>query len=233
MERRPSTLDEEILGAQRPAVASKLSEDERLMRIRRELVDGFEALAGIGPAVSVWGSARVPEGDPQYELGRAVGRRLGESGLAVITGGGPGLMEAVNRGARDAGVPSIGLRIELPFEQGVNQYVDVPIHFEYFFTRKLVFVRYACAFVALPGGFGTLDELFEVITLIQTQHVHDAPVVLVGRDYWSGLLDWLRDPVGAEGKISAADLEIVTVVDEPDEVASLVARAAKVQGHGG
>jgi uncharacterized protein (TIGR00730 family) len=232
MERRP-TLDEEILAAQSSAVPSKLSEDERLMRIRRELVDGFEALAGVGPAVSVWGSARVGEGHPHYELGRSVGRRIGEQGIAVITGGGPGLMEAANRGASEAGVPSVGLRIVLPFEQGVNEYVDVPVHFEYFFTRKLIFVRYACAFVALPGGFGTLDELFEVVTLIQTHHVHDAPVVLVGRDYWSGLLDWLRHPVGAEGKIGAADLDIVTVVDDPDEVASIVRQAAEAQGHGG
>ena len=211
-------------------MASIETEEERLALVHDELVNGFEALSGLGPAVSLWGSARVPEGDPEYELARAVARRLGQEGLAIITGGGPGLMEAANRGARDAGVRSVGLRIELPFEQGMNPYVDLPLHFHYFFTRKLMFVRYASAFVALPGGFGTLDELFEVVTLIQTDRVRDFPVVLVGSEYWTGLLDWIRERPLAEGKLGPADLGILQVSDDPDEVASIVWDAARVQG---
>jgi uncharacterized protein (TIGR00730 family) len=230
MSREPGSSDEEIIQADSPAVAALETEEERLALIHDELVTGFEALSGLGPAVSIWGSARVPEGEPEYELSRAVARALGEKGLAVITGGGPGLMEAANRGARDAGVRSVGLRIELPFEQGMNAYVDLPLHFHYFFTRKLMFVRYACAFVALPGGFGTLDELFEVLTLIQTRRVRDFPVVLVGSDYWAGLLDWMRARLVAERKIAAADLGILRLSDEPDEVASIVWEAASVQG---
>ena len=230
MERAPGSPDEEIINAESPAVASIETEEERLALIRDELVTGFEALSGLGPAVSVWGSARVPRDHPEYELGREVARRIGERGLAVITGGGPGLMEAANRGARDAGVRSVGLRIELPFEQGMNPYVDLPLHFHYFFTRKLMFVRYACGFVALPGGFGTLDELFEVLTLIQTERVHDFPVVLVGADYWSGLIDWLRERLAGEGKIAPEDMDIVTVRDDPGEVAELLWAAACSQG---
>jgi hypothetical protein len=217
-------------GAERPAVATIDTEEERLALVRDELATGFDALSGLGPAVSIWGSARVPEGDPEYELGRAVARRLGEEGLAVITGGGPGLMEAANRGARDAGVRSVGLRIELPFEQVMNPYVDLPLHFHYFFTRKLMFVRYASAFVALPGGFGTLDELFEVVTLIQTHRVRDFPVILVGSDYWDGLLGWIRERMAAEGKISSGDLEILQLSDDPEEIASTVWQAACMQG---
>ena len=220
-----------MLGAERPAVAVVETEEERLALVRDELAMGFDALSGLGPAVSVWGSARVPEGEPDYELARTVARRLGERGLAVITGGGPGLMEAANRGARDAGVRSVGLRIELPFEQGMNPYVDLPLHFHYFFTRKLMFVRYAAAFVALPGGFGTMDELFEVVTLIQTERVHDFPVVLVGSDYWSGLVDWIRERMLAEGKVGPEDLAILQLSDDPDEVASIVWEAACMQGH--
>jgi uncharacterized protein (TIGR00730 family) len=230
MGRAPGSPDEEILSAERPAIASIESDEERLALIRDELVAGFEALSGLGPAVSIWGSARVPDGTPEYELGREVARRLGQQGLAVITGGGPGLMEAANRGARDAGVRSVGLRIELPFEQGMNPYVDLPLHFHYFFTRKLMFVRYASAFVALPGGFGTMDELFEVVTLIQTQRVRDFPVILVGSDYWAGLLDWIRGRMVAEGKISPGDLEILQVIDDPREIAATVWEAAGMQG---
>jgi uncharacterized protein (TIGR00730 family) len=230
VERRPVTPDEELLGAERPAVATIHSEAERLERIRRELVAGFEALSGLGPAVSVWGSARVPEGHPHYELGRAVARRLGQDGVAIVTGGGPGVMEAANRGAREAGVRSVGLGIELPREQAMNPYVDLPLRFHYFFTRKVMFVRYACAFVALPGGFGTLDELFEVLTLIQTDRVKDFPVVVVGSDYWGGLFDWLRERVVADAKIEPGDLAIMTVSDDPDEVAALVREGAMAQG---
>jgi uncharacterized protein (TIGR00730 family) len=230
MGRAPGSPDEEIIGAERPAVATIETEEERLALVQDELVNGFEALSGLGPAVSIWGSARVPEGDPEYELARGVARRLGQEGLAIVTGGGPGLMEAANRGARDAGVRSVGLRIELPFEQGMNPYVDLPLHFHYFFTRKLMFIRYACAFVALPGGFGTLDELFEIVTLIQTDRVRDFPVVLVGSDYWTGLLDWIRERPLAEGKLAPADLGILQVSDDPDEVASIVWDAARIQG---
>jgi uncharacterized protein (TIGR00730 family) len=230
MEREPGSRDEEMISAQRPAVATVETEEERLALIRDELVAGFEALSGLGPAVSIWGSARVPQGTPEYELGCEVARKLGEAGLAVITGGGPGLMEAANRGAREAGVRSVGLRIELPFEQMMNPYVDLPLHFHYFFTRKLMFVRHACGFVALPGGFGTMDELFEVVTLIQTRRLRDFPVVLVGSDYWAGLLDWLRERVAAEGKLDADELGILEVSDDPDEVASIVRRAANTQG---
>jgi hypothetical protein len=232
VERAPNSPDEEIISAESPAVTSIETEEERLALVRDELVSGFEALSGLGPAVSVWGSARVPETDPEYAVGREVARLLGQRGLAVITGGGPGLMEAANRGARDAGVRSVGLRIELPFEQGMNPYVDLPLHFHYFFTRKLMFVRYACGFVALPGGFGTLDELFEVVTLIQTERVRDFPVVLVGSDYWSGLLAWVRERLVAEGKISPEDVDILHVTDDPEEVASLVWDAACRQGMG-
>ena len=230
MGRAPGSSDEEILGAERPAVASVETEEERLALIRDELIAGFEALGGLGPAVSIWGSARVPEGHREYDLASRVARRLGERGLAVITGGGPGLMEAANRGAREAGVRSVGLRIELPFEQGMNPYVDLPLHFHYFFTRKLMFVRYACAFVVLPGGFGTLDELFEALTLIQTRRVRDFPVVLVGTGYWTGLVDWLRERTLAEAKIAAEDLAIVEVSDDPDEVAALVWAGVRAQG---
>ena len=230
MGRAPGSRDEEMISAERPAVQTLDGDEERLALIRDELVTGFEALSGLGPAVSVWGSARVAAGTPEYERGVEVGRKLGEAGLAVITGGGPGMMEAANRGAREAGVRSVGLRIELPFEQVMNPYVDLPLHFHYFFTRKLMFVRYASAFVALPGGFGTMDELFEVVTLIQTRRVYDFPVVLVGHDYWDGLLTWVRERVAAEGKVTPEDVDIMTVSDDPDEVASIVWDAACVQG---
>jgi uncharacterized protein (TIGR00730 family) len=227
---QPGSPDEEILGAERPAVASTRSDEERLDQVHDELAAGFAALAKVGPAVSLFGSARVPEGDPQYELARTVARRLGEAGLAVVTGGGPGLMEAANRGAREAGVPSVGLRIELPFEQGMNRYVDVPLHFHYFFTRKLMFVRYASGFVVLPGGFGTLDELFEALTLIQTRRVRSFPVVLVGSGYWDGLLDWLRERLAGEGKVAPEDVDLLQVSDDPDDVAERICAGARDQG---
>ena len=226
----PLTADEEMLGAQRPAVPTERSDEERLARVQEELATGFEALKDLGPAVTIFGSARVPEGDPQYELARTVARKLGEAGLAVITGGGPGLMEAANRGAREAGARSVGLRIELPFEQEMNRYVDLPLHFHYFFTRKLMFVRYASGFVVLPGGFGTLDELFEALTLIQTHRVRSFPVVLVDEHYWDGLTDWLRDTLAAEGKIAPSDLGLLTLNDDPGEIAEIICSGARDQG---
>jgi uncharacterized protein (TIGR00730 family) len=172
----------------------------------------------------------VPEDHPQYDFARTIARRLGEAGLSIVTGGGPGLMEAANRGARDAGVRSVGLRIELPFEQGMNRFVDLGLHFDYFFTRKLMFVRYASGFVVLPGGFGTLDELFDALTLIQTGRVRHFPVVLVGTDYWGGLLAWLREHAAGEGKIAPADHELLQMTDDPDRVVELVCQGARDQG---
>jgi uncharacterized protein (TIGR00730 family) len=220
--RHPTSADEELLEAETAAIVSELSDEARLERIGEELRQGFAALAHVGKAVSIFGSARTPAGHPQYEQARRVARMLGSAGWAIITGGGPGIMEAANRGARDAGVPSIGLDIELPSEQAMNPYVDVGLTFHYFFARKVMFVRYASAFVAFPGGFGTLDELFEAATLRQTQKIRHFPILLIGSDYWRGLLDWLSDPVLREGKIAADDVERLQVVDAPSDVLSIL-----------
>ena len=196
----------------------------RVMRIQSEFVTGVGALAEVGPAVSVVGSARTHPDDPRDELAVRVGRALVAAGYAVITGGGPGAMEAANRGALDAGGTSVGLGIELPFEAGLNEFVDLGVNFRYFFARKTMFVKYAQGFVVLPGGFGTLDELFEALTLVQTQKVTSFPIVLLGSDYWGGLLAWLRDTAAAAGTISASDLDLITVTDDVDEaVAAIVA----------
>jgi uncharacterized protein (TIGR00730 family) len=227
---QPATHDEELLAAESPAVATTHSEEERLARIREELDRGFGALQGLGKAVSVFGSARTHQGDPDYELARRTTRLLGEAGFAVITGGGPGTMEAANRGAREAGVRSVGLNIELPFEQEMNPYVDLPLMFHYFFTRKVMFVRYACAFIVFPGGFGTLDELFEALTLIETGRMRHFPVTLVGAKYWSGLLDWLRAGPLSEGKLAQKDLDLISVEDDPQRVLATVEYAAACQG---
>jgi uncharacterized protein (TIGR00730 family) len=228
--RRPATPDEELLGAERPAVASERSDAERLERIHDELKEGFEALGGIDRGVSIFGSARTSSDHPDYALARETARRLGAAGFAVITGGGPGIMEAANRGAREAGATSVGLNIELPFEQGPNAYQDIALRFHYFFTRKLMFVRYASAFVVFPGGFGTLDELFEALILIQTGKVRHFPVVLMRRAYWQGLTGWLRDRVAAEAMIAPGDLDLLKTTDDPDEVVALVRRGAERQG---
>jgi uncharacterized protein (TIGR00730 family) len=180
--------------------------------------------------VSVFGSARTAEGTPEYDLAREVGRRLGAVGFAVITGGGPGAMEAANRGAHEAGTRSIGLKIDLPFEQDLNTYLDVPLDFHYFFVRKIMFVRYASAFVVLPGGFGTLDELFEALCLIQTDKIRSFPVLLMGTDYWSGLVDWLRDRAVADGMISPGDLDLFELTDDVDRVVERVRQAVEAQG---
>jgi uncharacterized protein (TIGR00730 family) len=227
--RSPATLDEELLNAGSPAVLTTESEAARLDRIHDELERGFELLARIGPAVSVFGSARVGESDPVYELARLTARKLGEAGFAVITGGGPGIMEAANRGAREAGAASVGLNIDLPFEQEQNSYVELGLHFHYFFTRKVMFVRYACAFVVFPGGFGTLDELFEALTLIQTGKIRHFPLVLVDSGYWQGLLEWVRERLAAEGKIAPEDLGLVRVSDDAAEVVELVRTGATSQ----
>ena len=197
----------------------------RVMRIQSEFVEGFGALAELGPAVSVFGSARTKPGTPFYEMGTHVGRRLVEEGYAVITGGGPGAMEAANKGALDAGGASVGLGIELPFEQGLNEFVNLGVNFRYFFARKTMFVKYAQGFIVLPGGFGTLDELFEAVTLVQTQKVTSFPIVLMGTEYWGGLFDWLRSTVLDAGTVSAKDIDLLHLTDDVDEAVRLVTDA--------
>ena len=197
----------------------------RVMRITGEFVTGFDALAGIGPAVTVFGSARTREDDPMYAAARAVGARLARAGFATITGGGPGIMEAANRGAQGAGGLSVGANIELPFEQGMNPYVNLPLNFRYFFVRKTMFAKYAEGFICFPGGFGTLDELFESLTLIQTGKLGMFPVVLFGAAYWRGLVDWIRDTVLAAGKINPPDLDLLTVTDDPDQAVQVMVAA--------
>ena len=228
--RRPGTRDEELLNAESPLIASLESDAARIERVAKELAEGFATLGDICPAVSVFGSARTPPDHPDYELARHTAELLGRAGYAVITGGGPGIMEAANRGARDAGASSIGLNIELPFEQGANPYADIRLEFHYFFTRKLMFVRYAVGFVVFPGGFGTLDELFEALTLIQTGKVAHFPVVLVGSEWWSGLVDWLRERPLETGKLSESDMGLLTVTDDPDEVVRRICAGAELQG---
>ncbi len=220
--RSPRTVDEELLGTKRRATRPRLTEDERVARIDRELRSGFAALRDLGPAVSIFGSARTAPDDPLYERTRTLARMLGEAGFAIITGGGPGLMEAGNRGARDAGVTSVGLNIELPHEQNPNQYQDISLDFDYFFTRKLMFVRYATAFVVMPGGFGTLDELFEALVLEQVDKIRDFPVVLVGTRFWSGLTDWLGERLTEDGMISGRDRSLLQVTDDLAETVAII-----------
>jgi uncharacterized protein (TIGR00730 family) len=222
--RPPTTTDEELLEAESLAIVSELTDDARTSRIVGELEEGFDALAHVGKAVSFFGSARTTPDDPAYERARALARRLGEEGFAIITGGGPGIMEAANRGARDAGALSIGLAIELPHEEAPNPYLDIALEFHYFFVRKVMFVRYSSGFVVFPGGFGTLDELFEAATLRQTEKIRHFPVVLFGGDYWSGLVNWLRDPVQAEGKLSPWDVEMLELTDDPEHVLQAMRR---------
>src|SRR3954469_17520221 len=219
--RRAESLDEELLEAESLDVETYLDDSMRIERIHDELAMGFSALAHVGKAVSIFGSARTPEGDPEYAQAREFGRTLGEAGFAIITGGGPGIMEAANRGARDARVPSIGLDIELPHEQAQNDWVDLGLTFHYFFARKVMFVRYASAFVVFPGGFGTLDELFEAATLRQTRKIRHFPILLVGSSYWQGLVDWLAGPVLEGGKMDPPDVERLQVTDDLDEVVAI------------
>ena len=223
--RRAESLDEELLEAETVDVETYLTDEHRIERIDEELRNGFSALAHVGKAVSIFGSARTPAGASEYERAREMACMLGEAGFAIITGGGPGIMEAANRGAKEAGVPSIGLDIELPHEQFQNQWVDLPLTFHYFFARKVMFVRYASAFVVFPGGFGTLDELFEAATLRQTGKIRHFPIVLVGRSYWQGLVDWLSGPVLAGGKIAAEDVKRLQIADDLDDVLAIVEAA--------
>ena len=216
-----ATEDEKLL-ERRPSPAFLDTDPWRALRILSEFVEGFDAMAKVGPAVTIFGSARAKRNSPLYKLARTIGRCLAEAGYAVITGGGPGTMEAANRGCREGGGLSVGCNIELPHEQGMNAYVDLGVEFRYFFARKTMFVKYADAFVILPGGLGTLDELFEALTLIQTGKVRHFPVVLVGASYWAGLLGWIRDTLLAKGAIDEADLALLQVTDDPDEVVTIV-----------
>jgi uncharacterized protein (TIGR00730 family) len=204
----------------------------RIFRIMGEFVEGFEDMSQIGPAVSMFGSARTSPDDPMYRKCVETAQLLGEAGYAIITGGGPGIMEAANRGARLAGAKSVGCNIELPFEQRSNEFLDVSIDFRYFFVRKTMFVKYAEAFVIFPGGFGTLDELFEALTLIQTRKVHDFPLVLFGSAYWSGMLDWIQGTMAAEAKIGPADIRLMHVTDEPADAVEHIVRRRREAGGG-
>ena len=224
------TEDEKLLGGDRRRPAFLETDTWRALRILSEFVEGFEALAGVGRAVAVFGSARTPEGSEGYELARRVGAELAKAGFAVITGGGPGSMEAANRGAHEEGGLSIGCNIELPHEQHLNPYVDLSVEFHYFFARKTMFVKYADAFVIMPGGFGTLDELFEALTLIQTGKIRNFPVVLMGHAYWDGLLAWMRDVQLPVGVIAQADLDLLPVTDDPVEAVAIITAYEKANG---
>jgi hypothetical protein len=209
------------------------SETWRVFRIQSELVEGFETLYDLGPAVTIFGSSRLGENTPYYRQAVELARMLSDAGFAVITGGGPGIMAAANRGAWEANGTSVGLGIELPFEQGMNEWVDLGVNFRYFFARKTMFVKYAQGFVVFPGGFGTIDELFEALTLVQTGKVTTFPIILVGSAYWAGLVDWLRVTMNADGKISASDLDLIHVTDDPEEVVSILrdAELARAAAH--
>ncbi|MBY8874416.1 TIGR00730 family Rossman fold protein [Micromonospora sp. PLK6-60] len=219
-----STADQRLLDS-RSRGDWKTRDAWRALRILSEFVEGFDTLADLPPAVSVFGSARSKPESPECQLAEELGAALARAGYAVITGGGPGVMEAANRGASEAGGLSVGLGIELPFEQGLNDWVDLAIDFRYFFARKTMFVKYAQAFVVLPGGFGTMDELFEALTLVQTGKVTRFPVVLMGEAYWRGLLDWLRNSMAADGKISLVDLELICVTDDVQEAVRHIVKA--------
>jgi hypothetical protein len=216
-----TTTDQRLLDSRGPSDWVH-TDPWRVLRIQAEFVEGFGALAELPKAVTVFGSARTKQDHPEYEVGRKLGGALAEAGFAVITGGGPGTMEAVNRGASEAGGYSVGLGIELPFEQGLNPWVDLGVNFRYFFTRKTMFIKYAQAIICLPGGFGTLDELFEALTLVQTKKVTKFPVVLFGRSYWQGLYDWLHDSVEGGGKIGAADMKLLHLTDDIDDAVRVV-----------
>lgn len=219
-----ATTDQHLLDV-RPHDGWTHTDPWRVLRIQAEFVEAFDTLATLGPAVAVFGSARTERTNPEYRSAVELGGKLAAAGLAVITGGGPGIMEAANRGACEADGVSVGLSIELPFEQTSNQWVDVGIDFRYFFVRKTCFVKYSEAFIVYPGGFGTLDEMFEALTLIQTQKITSFPVVLVGTEYWGGLVEWLRNAAAGSGKIADADWQYLHVTDDPDEAVRIVTEA--------
>jgi len=220
-----STTDQRLLDSRGPTDWVH-TDPWRVLRIQSEFVEGFGSMAELGPAISVFGSARTPVDSAEYALAEELGRKLTEAGFAVITGGGPGVMEAANKGASEAGGVSVGLGIELPFETGLNAYVDRGLNFRYFFARKTMFVKYAQGFVVLPGGFGTFDELFEALTLVQTEKVTSFPIVLVGTAYWGGLVDWIRGTVLGEGKVSEGDLGLLHLTDDVDEAVFIMAEAS-------
>src|SRR5699024_7032229 len=215
------TQDQQLLDRRGPG-GWQHTDPWRAMRIQAEFIEGFDALADTPAAVSIFGSARTAPGDPHYEQTREIAAALVKAGYAVITGGGPGLMEAGNRGAQESGGRSIGLGIELPMEEGLNHWVDLGINFRYFFVRKTMFVKYSQAFVCMPGGFGTLDELAEALTLVQTGKITRFPIVLVGTEFWSGLVDWLRDRLVGEGMVDAEDIDLLHVTDSPEEVVRII-----------
>jgi len=218
-----STTDQRLLDSRGPSDWAH-TDPWRVLRIQSEFVEGFGLLAELPAAVSVFGSARTHQDDPEYHMAERIGAALARAGYAVITGGGPGIMEAVNKGCGEAGGVSVGLGIELPFEQHLNDYVDIGLNFRYFFARKTMFVKYAQAFVVLPGGFGTMDELFEALTLVQTGKVTSFPVILVGTDYWGGLLDWLRSTMLRERKINEVDLDLMHCTDDIEDVVDTIRR---------
>jgi uncharacterized protein (TIGR00730 family) len=221
-----STTDQRLLDGRGPTDWVH-TDPWRVLRIQAEFVEGFGSLAELGPAISVFGSARTLERAPDYARAEHLGKALVDAGFAVITGGGPGSMAAANKGAHEAGGVSVGLGIELPFEQGMNPWVDLGVNFRYFFARKTMFVKYAQGFVVLPGGFGTLDELFEALVLVQTEKVTSFPIVLMGSDYWRGLLDWVAGPVVDRGMIKASDVKLLTLTDDVDEAVRLLVEARR------
>jgi uncharacterized protein (TIGR00730 family) len=227
----PMTEDEKLLQTPPPGESFTKTDTWRVLRITAEFVEGFDTLATVDRGVTIFGSARISPDDPHYAAAQEVARLLAEAGFAIITGAGPGIMEAANKGARLGGGRSIGCNIELPFEQGANPYVDTLIQFRYFFVRKTMFIKYSVAFIIFPGGFGTLDELFEAVTLIQTGKIYQFPVILFGRRYWAGLIRWLQARVLAERKISAGDIDLMVLTDDPAEAAAAVIRGYEAQTH--
>ena len=224
--RMKRTEDEKLLEREgRPEFLD--SDPWRSLRILSEFVEGFDALAEVGPAVSVFGSARTKPDHPMYVMARELGKLLAEAGYSVITGGGPGIMEAANRGCQEGGRLSIGCNIELPMEQGLNPYCDLGIEFRYFFARKVMFVKYADAFVIFPGGYGTLDELFEALTLIQTHKVQDFPVILIGSEYWGGMVDWVKGALLKEAAINQEDVDLLRLTDDPKEAVRIIKAYAR------
>ncbi|NHU85521.1 TIGR00730 family Rossman fold protein [Kocuria sp. JC486] len=217
-------LEPEVVAGRAPGDFTR-TDPWRVLRIQSEFVDGFDTLARLGPAISVFGSARIQESSAEYAMAREVGQELGKAGYTVITGGGPGVMEAANRGAHDVQASSVGLGIELPHEQGMNPYIDLGINFRYFFVRKTMFAKYSQGFIVLPGGFGTMDELFESLTLVQTGKMTRFPVVLMGGKFWAPLVDWIKDSLVREGMISPEDLDLLYVTDSPSEAVTVMREA--------